>query len=70
MAPKTKGAPPLRDRTCSNCAHYRPEPESPDVGECREGPPTVLYDTEEGAFSVYPMVAGVEDWCGRHRGCQ
>ena len=69
MAPKTKGPAP-RDRTCGNCLHFKPEADSPDVGECRYGPPTVLYDAEEGAFSVYPMVAASEDWCGKHQGNQ
>ena len=69
MAPKTKGPAP-RDRTCGNCLHFKPEADNPDVGECRLNPPFVLYDGEEGAFSVYPMVAAGEDWCGQHVGNQ
>ena len=70
MPPTKKGAVPPRERLCGNCLHFKPEADSPDVGECREGPPVVLYDGEEGAFSVYPMVTAAEDWCGRHVGNQ
>jgi hypothetical protein len=70
MPPSKKGAPPPRERLCGNCLHFKAEAESPDVGECRLHPPTVLYDAEEGAFAVYPMVAAAEDWCGQHRGSQ
>ncbi len=71
MAPKAKGASsPSRDRTCGNCLHFKPEAEHPEVGECRHSPPVVLYDGEEGAFSLYPMVDAAEDWCGQHAGNQ
>ena len=61
---------PKRDRLCGNCLHFKSEEDDTDVGECHEGPPVVLYDVEQGAFSVYPMVSAGEDWCSRHRGNQ
>jgi hypothetical protein len=69
MAPKTKGPAP-RDRTCGNCLHFKPEADEPSVGECRANPPSVLYDAEDGAFSMWPVVSAAEDYCGQHVGNQ
>ncbi|MFN8993707.1 MAG: hypothetical protein ACK5X3_08640 [Pseudomonadota bacterium] len=69
MAPKQKGPAP-RDRTCGNCLHFKPEADEPAVGECRMNPPSVLYDAEDGAFSMWPVVSAADDYCGQHRGSQ
>ncbi len=69
MAPKQKGPAP-RDRTCGNCLHFKPEAGSFGIGECRMYPPSVLYDAEDGAFSMWPVVSAADDYCGQHRGSQ
>jgi hypothetical protein len=33
-------------------------------------PPSVLYDVEDGAFSMWPVVSAADDYCGQHRGSQ
>ncbi len=70
MPPTKKGAPPPRERTCINCLHFKPEADNPEVGDCRANPPAVLYDAEQGAFSMWPVVSAAEDWCAKHQGNQ
>jgi hypothetical protein len=53
---------PLPEFGCHNCRFWRKDD---DGGTCRRDPPTVVYDTEDGAFSIWPMTAA-EDWCGEH----
>jgi hypothetical protein len=59
-----KAAP--RDRTCRNCTHWNPDAQDPDSGECRAFPPELIYDPEDGLFSIWRTTAP-EDWCGLHR---
>lgn len=61
-----KKPPPLWEKVCSNCKHWKEETETGDderAGECRANPPAVLYDTEEGVFSLWPATTA-NDWCG------
>lgn len=56
------------ERTCANCRHRKDiteEGADERVGECRRHPPAVLYDSEDGAFGMWPFVTA-SDWCGEH----
>jgi hypothetical protein len=58
---------PARERTCTNCIHWNPDAQEPDnSGECRAFPPEIIYDPDEGAFSIWRITAP-DDWCGLHR---
>lgn len=59
-----KKSPPQRERTCSNCLHYKAD-EDGEIGECRRHPPVALYDPEDGLFSACPPVTP-DGWCGEH----
>lgn len=66
--PKKSDAKPLPERGCHNCRHWKEETEPGDDvrnGTCRRFPPTVLYDAEDGSFSLWAYTAA-DDWCGEH----
>jgi hypothetical protein len=58
-----------RDRVCGNCLHWTADEEDPTSGYCQRYPPTVLYDTESGAFCLFPVTT-LQDWCGEHKASQ
>ena len=63
----------IRQNRCEKCAHQMPIPQTADLLECREGPPTVsilLMPSKQGqqpqTISAFPQVKR-EHWCGRFR---
>lgn len=60
---------PDRDRVCANCLHWAVDEEDPSMGYCQRFPPAVLYDPEEGSFTLFPCTTAA-DWCGEHKASQ
>lgn len=57
--------------TCKDCAFWIPDPDSNgQAGECFRYPPSVLFDTEEGLFSMRPFTEGSDKACGEFRAKQ
>jgi hypothetical protein len=67
-----KKKPTLPDTGCHNCRFWKEETEAADEtrnGSCRRHCPTVLYDVEEGAFSLWPFTTDA-DYCGEYQPTQ
>lgn len=69
-SPKKKGARPPKESGpgCATCRHWV-EDHDPGAevraGECHRHPPTVMYSTEDGAFTLWPFTSAT-DLCAEH----
>ena len=64
---KRKASKPLPDKGCYNCSHWAEdtEPGQDRNGSCRRYPPTLVYDSDDGAMSLWPWTSA-DDICGEH----